>query len=123
MGEWSKKIGEYGENLVEKGYTHEKIKEQLSLFNSIIYWCMSDEIGEKGTYHIHLFFCLNSASRFSTIKSRFEGAHFEMAKGTCQQNRDYVFKEGKWEKEKKTRNNFLYNASETNYAYRVFKRT
>ena len=27
------------------------------------------------------------------------------------------------EKRKKTRNNFLYNASETNYAYRVFKRT
>ena len=26
-------------------------------------------------------------------------------------------------KEKKTRNNFLYNASETNYSYRVFKRT
>lgn len=38
-------------NPAEKGYTHEKIKEQLSLFNSIIYWCMSDEIGEKGTYH------------------------------------------------------------------------
>lgn len=92
-------------NPAEKGYTHEKIKEQLSLFNSIIYWCMSDEIGEKGTYHIHLFFCLNSASRFSTIKSRFEGAHFEMAKGTCQQNRDYVFKEGKWEKDKKKETN------------------
>ena len=29
----------------------------------------------------------------------------------------------KKKKRKKTRNNFLYNASETNYAYRVFKRT
>ena len=28
-----------------------------------------------------------------------------MANGTCQQNRDYVFKEGKWEKNKKKETN------------------
>jgi hypothetical protein len=92
-------------NPAEKGFTHERIKEELSKFSSMIYWCMSDEIGEEGTYHIHIFLALSSASRFSTIKSRFDGGHFEMANGTSQQNKDYVFKEGKWEKDKKAGTN------------------
>ena len=30
------------------------------------------------------------------MKNKFEGAHFDVAHGTSQENRDYVFKEGKW---------------------------
>ena len=41
------------------------------------------------------------AMRFSTIKKRFDSAHIEMAKGTALQNREYVSKSGKWEKDKK----------------------
>ena len=92
-------------NPVEKGYKHERIKEELIKFKSLVYWCIADEIGENHTYHTHVFIALNSAARFSTIKSRFEGAHYEMANGTCQQNRNYVFKEGKWEKDKKKETN------------------
>ena len=33
-------------NPVEKGYTHEHIKEQLASLSGCVYWCMCDETGE-----------------------------------------------------------------------------
>lgn len=88
-----------------KGYTHEVIKEKLKEFKSCVYWCMADETGEAGTYHTHIYIACSSAVRFSTIRKKFEGGHFEMANGTSQQNRDYVYKEGKWVKDKKAETN------------------
>lgn len=88
-------------NPLTKGYTHDKIIEIVSCFQSVFYWCMADEVGEEGTYHTHVFLCSNSGIRFSTIKKHFEGGHFERCKGTAQENRDYVSKSGKWEKDKK----------------------
>ena len=62
---------------------------------------MSDEVGKKdNTHHTHIFIACLSAVRFSTMKNRFPLAHIEMARGTSEQNRDYVFKIGKYEKEK-----------------------
>lgn len=88
-----------------KGYTHEVIENTLSKMKSIVYWCMSDETGEEGTYHTHIYICSASGVRFSTLLKKFDGGHFDMARGTSQQNRDYVFKEGKWAKtEKETTN-------------------
>lgn len=92
-------------NPVEKEFTHERLRMILSSFNSLLYWCMSDETGENGTYHTHIFFVCSSVVRFSTVKKKFEGGHFEMARGTSQDNKDYVFKEGKWEKDKKAETN------------------
>ena len=92
-------------NPVDKGYTHDKLKEILGTFNTLAYWCMSDEIGEGGTYHTHIYMVCSSVVRFSSIKKKFDGGHFEMAKGTSQQNQDYVFKQGKWEKDKKSETN------------------
>lgn len=92
-------------NPAEKGFTHDKLKELTNNLKGIVYWCMSDEIGENKTYHTHFYLAFKDACRFSTLKNQFEGAHFEMAKGTSQQNRDYVFKEGKWEKDKKKETN------------------
>ncbi|ALB48317.1 replication protein [Clostridium beijerinckii] len=88
-------------NPVDKGFTHEVLKEKLKEFKNLIYWCMSDEIGENKTYHTHVFIACSGAVRFSTMQNRFKGAHFEMARGTCKQNREYVFKEGKWQGDKK----------------------
>lgn len=85
----------------EKGYSHDWLKQILSGLNQVVYWCMADEIGECGTYHTHLYVAFKQAIRFSTIKKKFEGGHFEMCRGTSQENRDYIFKEGKWEKDKK----------------------
>lgn len=88
-------------NPQEKGFSHDFIKKQLEQMKSVIYWCLSDEIGQEGTYHTHIFIACSSAVRFSTVRNKFDGAHFEMAKGTAQQNREYVFKEGKWTNDKK----------------------
>lgn len=88
-------------NPLEKGYTHEVIKSRLGEFKSLVYACMSDEVGEEGTPHTHIYLQCKSAVMFSTVKKRFDGGHFEMAKGTAQENRDYVAKDGKWKKDKK----------------------
>lgn len=89
-------------NPVEKGYTHDKLKEIVSDMSSVIYWCMSDEIGENQTYHTHVYIQGRGGIRFSTIKSKFDGGHFEMAKGTAQENMEYVSKSGKWKNDKKS---------------------
>lgn len=89
----------------DKGYTPQKIKEIIEEFTSCEYWCMSDEIGENNTYHTHIYMKFKNAVMFSTIKTRFEGGHFEMCKGTSSENRDYIFKEGKWANDKKTKTN------------------
>lgn len=90
-------------NPQEHGWTHDKIKEVLSTFPAMAYWCMADEKGlEEETPHTHLFINLAPSNcRFSTLKNKFPGAHIEKAMGTSQQNRDYVAKEGKWKDNEK----------------------
>lgn len=96
-----------------KGYTHDKIKEVLGTFKGISYWCMCDEIGlESKLPHTHIFLYSNSPIKFSTMKKKFEGGHFDVARGTCIQNQDYVRKEGKWAKDKKKDTNLPYTFEE-----------
>jgi len=88
-------------NPVEKGFTHEHIQDIMTSFKKLVYWCMADEIGECGTYHTHIYMVCSTTVRFSAVKKRFDGGHFEMCKGTSAENRDYIFKQGKHEKGKK----------------------
>lgn len=89
-------------NPLDKGITHDSIKQEVSKIKAVVYWCMSDEVGGKEkTHHTHLFLACSSAVRFSTIKNKFPQAHIELAKGTSTENRDYVWKLGKWESDKK----------------------
>ena len=83
-------------NPVDKGFTHENIKNILTEFKSLLYWCMSDETAKTGTAHTHVYFVCSGGVRFDSLKSRFSGGHFEIARGTSQENRDYIYKEGKW---------------------------
>lgn len=83
-------------NPLDKELTHERIRKSLNEFNQMVYWCMADEIGEEGTPHTHIYMHSACVVRFSSVKKRFESAHIEMAKGTSQQNREYVTKTGKW---------------------------
>jgi hypothetical protein len=89
-------------NPLDRNLSHDEIKEHLNCFKSLVYWCMSDEIGEEGTYHTHLFLAFSSAVRFSTLQKHFYGSHFEFANGTSSQNRDYIKKEGKWKNDRKS---------------------
>lgn len=92
-------------NPTDHGYGHEQLREILELFKSCRYWCMCDETGEEGTYHTHIYIHNDSAVRFSTVKKRFPHAHIEMCKGTAQENRDYIRKEGRYRNtEKETTN-------------------
>lgn len=87
-------------NPVQHGYSQDVIEDNLSKIK-LIYWCMSDETGEEGTYHTHVYLQAANAIKFTVLLKRFKGAHFEMCKGTAQENRDYVFKEGKWKNSEK----------------------
>lgn len=88
-------------NPVDRGFTHDRIKAIMKESAGLLYWCMADEIGEEGTYHTHVYVQYKNAVMFSTMKKRFDGAHFEMAKGTAKENMEYVSKTGKWLKDKK----------------------
>lgn len=83
----------------EKGYDHAKIREELRQLKSLVYYCMADEAGQ--THHTHIYIVCSSAIRFSTLKNRFPEAHLEIARGTSEQNRDYIAKSGKWENDQK----------------------
>ena len=87
----------------EKGFIHSVINVIMrDNFKSVIYYCMADEIGQNGTYHTHLFLCGRSGIRFSTLRNKFPGAHFEMCNGTAQENMEYVSKTGKWQNHEKS---------------------
>ena len=86
-------------NPVGKNLPHQKIKDMLALFPSLVYYCMADEQGQ--TYHTHIFFALEHPTRFSTIKNRFPKAHIDRAEGTAAECRAYVEKSGKWADDEK----------------------
>ena len=91
-------------NPSENDLTHDILKVKLDTLK-VDYYCLCDEIGKEGTYHTHLFLYSKNQKRFSTIKNTFPTAHIDKAFGTCQQNKDYIRKEGKWiDTEKKETN-------------------
>lgn len=83
-------------NPIEHGFSHDTIKNIIGTFPSCIYACMSDEVGDNETPHTHLYIVFRNAVMFSTVQTRFYGAHIERAQGTHQENRDYICKTGKW---------------------------
>lgn len=92
-------------NPLEKGYTHERIKEILNEFTNLIYACFSDEIGlENGTPHTHIFIICKNGVMFSTVQKRFYGAHIEAAKGKNIDNYNYIRKIGEKYENKKESN-------------------
>lgn len=81
----------------EHEFDHDTIKRLLADLSGCRYWCMCDEIGgETGTHHTHLYMVFRNAKEFTTIQRRFYGAHIDPAKGTHQEIRDYIRKEGQW---------------------------
>ncbi len=84
-------------NPADTGFSHDKIKELLvTRFSSFEYGAMSDEIGEQGTPHTHVFISFHSPVRFSMIKKHLPTAHIESVQGSIEQNLEYLQKTGKW---------------------------
>ena len=84
-------------NPIDKGLTHDNLKSIITNdnFKSLEYWAMCDEIGlEEKTPHTHIFVYCRNGIRFDRVKKLIPTAHIEFCKGTCQQNRDYIRKEG-----------------------------
>lgn len=79
----------------DRNMTHERIKEILSTC-STDYFCMGDEVGENGTFHTHVYVQFKSPIRFKTLSKRFPVAHIDPARGSAQENIEYLKKEGKW---------------------------
>lgn len=88
-------------NPQEHGISHESIKLDLEKLKPI-YYCLSDEIGEKEhTPHMHVYIVFEHARRFTRIKKTFPTANIKNCRGTHQQCINYVFKEGEWENSEK----------------------
>ena len=82
-------------NPQEKGWNHEALKEALAKFSGMVYWCMCDEEGDEcETYHTHIYFVLRTPTAHTVVNNRFPDIHREPVKGTSQQNRDYILKDG-----------------------------
>jgi len=94
-------------NPIEHGFTHESIKQILSCFSGLEYFCMCDEEGKEGTLHTHVYVLFGNGVMFTTLQKRFYGAHIEPANGSNQENRDYIRKEGKWLEDDKHDTNLI----------------
>ena len=82
-------------NPLEKGLTHEVLKEALAKFTGMLYWCMCDEEGDEcETYHTHIYFVLRTATRHTVVDNRFPNIHREIVRGTSADNRAYVLQDG-----------------------------
>ena len=82
---------------IPKGLTHDRIKEILTGFKGIQYFCLADEQGS--CYHTHIYAVFRSPVRFSTIQKRFDSkVRIDTAYGDSAACRAYIAKEGeKWE--------------------------
>lgn len=82
-------------NPLEKGLTHEALKEALAKFTGMLYWCMCDEEGDEcETYHTHIYFVLRTPTLHTVVANRFPDIHREIVRGTSADNRAYVLKDG-----------------------------
>ena len=91
-------------NIEETGYSLDTIKEIIEGIPSLIYACGAEEIGcETNKLHIHTYFACKNPIRFSTLRNKFSDAdvNIQASQGTAYENRDYIFKEGKWENDPK----------------------
>lgn len=79
---------------------HDKIIDIVhAKFKNVIYWCMCYEQGS--TYHTHIYILLSKKKRWSSVQRAFPHAHIEATvKGSPEQCRAYIRKEGKFSEEK-----------------------
>ena len=96
------------------GYSREDIIKKCLSIKNIEYVAFSEEIAPTTqTPHFHIFLYRSSGMYFSSLKNLIPECHWENVKGTCEENRDYVFKLGKWKDTEKKDGNI----SDSHYEY------
>lgn len=79
------------------GYDQDKIIKILSELAGCLYISIAEEIGaQEHTPHYHFFVVYKNCKPLSTMCNAIPKAHWDPCRGTIEQNRDYVFKTGKW---------------------------
>lgn len=84
-------------NPAEKGLDVDNCLQKVLSLKGAEYACASLEIGAKEqTPHIHAFAYYKNPKSFDTMRNLIPNGNWDACRGTCQENRDYVFKLGKW---------------------------
>lgn len=85
-------------NPEEHGLTKDELV-RISTELDPVYFCLSEEVGlETGTPHTHIYISFKNPRGFNAVRTAFkEIPHIDQCFGTPAENRDYVFKTGKWE--------------------------
>lgn len=79
------------------GYDADKVIKLLSDLAGCRYIAFAEEIGaQEHTPHYHFFVVYKNPKSESTMRNTVPKAHWDPCRGTIEQNRDYVFKQGKW---------------------------
>lgn len=94
-------------NYIEKNFTPKDCEKLLQSFPSMQYYIFSLETATTGTPHLQGYFHCKNPIKFSTLINKFKNIHphIEKSKGTAQENREYVLKEGKWQNSAKAQTN------------------
>lgn len=74
-------------------YTESEEQVLIHFVKTQKHYIIGREVGESGTPHLQGFFESKSAKAFSLLKSISPRAHWEKARGSVQQNKDYCGKE------------------------------
>lgn len=82
-------------NPIDHGYPHERIRELLSQFRGMVYWCMCDEEGDEcSTLHTHVYFVLRNGATWQRVNDLFPNIHRDKPFGTSPECRAYIWKDG-----------------------------
>lgn len=76
-------------------YTEDEVTSVETVLENAEYGIFGKEVGEQGTPHLQGFVRFRNAKTFSAVKRMFpERTHFERARGTDLQNKQYCSKQG-----------------------------
>ena len=79
------------------GFDQDKIIRILSELAGCRYIAIAEEIGaQEHTPHLHIFVVYKNPKALSMMINTVPKVHWDPCRGTIEQNRNYVFKQGKW---------------------------
>lgn len=83
------------------GYDYDLIQSTiLTKFKTVVYYALCQEVSGTGTPHIHLYLACSSNIRFSMLQKHLPKWHIIKARGTAEESRAYLRKEGDKHKDK-----------------------